>query len=55
MADMQPNLSPGVWINVPGRKAAALTSETVAVKNFRAELCGNEAVELERVFWRLLS
>jgi hypothetical protein len=37
--NMKANLAPGFRINLTGREAAHLTSETVAVQNFRPELC----------------
>src|SRR5271157_5152232 len=50
---MKPNLAPTGRINISRRKAAHLTGESVAVKNFCAELGRDDAVELNRSFWGL--
>ena len=44
---MQADLAPSGRINISGRKAAHLTSEAIAVENFRAELRGDGVFEFE--------
>jgi len=53
VSEVKPNFASGGWINVAGRKTAHLTSEAVAVKNFRTEPRRDAALELDSLVRRL--